>query len=344
MIVSVSGYGQTGSSAVVDLLKEYDEIDCPHENELDILYVPGGILNLDYSLNNITARFFQSDYALTTFKKIIKNSKNKHNTYNVFTNGKFYNLANDYFNKIYDCEWDGTASYDHYFYSKINIFFRYAIVRRLEKIFGTKPFEKLNISYNRKMYFSIHPDNFLNETKTFISSIIKSANFNDNKIKLINQFIPGNFANECFKYINEDCKAIIVRRDPRDVFISCKYIRKTSSGYAPTNVNDFITYYRKMIENKETNNNILYVNFEDLIYKYNETVKSIEDFLNISNHKNTNMYFKPEISVANTKLFNRYNCHDEVSIIEKELKNYLYEFPTTNVDYSIKPFFKHDKL
>lgn len=339
MILSVSGYGGTGSGALLDILKEYEEIDYPHENEFELLYIPGGILNLDYALNYVTPRYHLGDYTLETFYKVINHSKNKYNPFYKFTNGKFNELATNYFNKICLCEWEGISSYDHYFYSKNNIIFRYAIVRRLEKILGKNVCEKLGIHYYRKMYFSIKPERFIEETKKFFDGIINSAGYSLNKIKLVNQLFPANYIEECFKYINDECKVIVTRRDPRDLYLSCKYIYGSKGSFIPANVQEFIIYYRKMVDKEEKNKNIMYLNFEDLIYNYEESLKKIETFLLIKKHDKVKKYFKPELSIANTQLFKRYKeDNKEISIIEKELSEYLYNFPNCEIDYSINPF------
>ena len=74
---------------------------------------------------------------------------------------------------------------------------------------------------------------------------------------------------------------------------------------------------------------VLRIKFEDLIYNYDKELKKIEKFLNFKKeeHINPKSRFNPEISIKNTQLFNKKEYIKEVKIIEKELSNYLYDFP-----------------
>ena len=67
-----------------------------------------------------------------------------------------------------------------------------------------------------------------------------------------------------------------------------------------------------------------------MIYRYEDTLTRIYDFLDVGSvdHIHFKEKFKPEVSINNTQLFKRLNnVENEVKIIEKELPNYLFEFP-----------------
>ena len=77
------------------------------------------------------------------------------------------------------------------------------------------------------------------------------------------------------------------------------------------------------------NENVKYIQFEDLIYKYDYTVNSIEKWLNLksTNHKETKKYFDPQESKKNTKTWLKYtNEKKNIKYIEKQLRNYLYDY------------------
>ena len=81
---------------------------------------------------------------------------------------------------------------------------------------------------------------------------------------------------------------------------------------------------------KECNSSkVLRVKFEDLIYKYDDTLNIIINHLgfNKEDHINRKSRFNPELSIKNTQLCNNIIYKDEIKIIEKELKEYLYDFP-----------------
>ena len=44
-------------------------------------------------------------------------------------------------------------------------------------------------------------------------------------------------------------------------------------------------------------------------------------------HINKKTKFNPDISINNTQLFRNYENQEEMEIIERELKEYLYDFP-----------------
>ena len=73
----------------------------------------------------------------------------------------------------------------------------------------------------------------------------------------------------------------------------------------------------------------MFVQFEDLINNYSETIRNIEGFLGFSEkeHIKQRQIFNPLESIKNTQLYKRYpECNEEIRYIEGELKEYLYEW------------------
>ena len=74
---------------------------------------------------------------------------------------------------------------------------------------------------------------------------------------------------------------------------------------------------------------IMVINFEDLIYEYEDSVKKIAEFagVNMCMHKNPRTKFIPEKSIRNSNLIMQYpEFAEQVRYIEKELQEYLYPF------------------
>jgi len=99
-----------------------------------------------------------------------------------------------------------------------------------------------------------------------------------------------------------------------------------------SDVNEYISWYKslRMHRNHEdlNNENIITINFEELIYEYEDTVIKICDFLNINIQEQTykKKYFDPKISIKNTKLWeSEHNYQNEIKSIEKELSKFLYD-------------------
>lgn len=330
MIVGVCGYGYTGSGAVVDLLKEYEECNVFDDFELSIAYVPDGLKDLEYHLMIQPNRFMSSDVAIRRFiEYVIGRSKGRNNDLQKGSNNTFRKLSLNYIRKITQLEWDGYWNYDFFIGGFIKRNFEFRILQN--KVM--RPIEKrkeIKIYPYRKMYFSIKPNAFYDITKSYMDNLISNFKGYDEKkkINVINQPFPANCPETCFDFFNNP-RAIIVNRDPRDMYIFCKHIMKSSAAWIPTNnVQQFIIYYKKMREIKNDSKDVLLVNFEDLIYNYSNTVCKIENFLDIKEHNKSKQGFDPSISINNTMLFKRFAQYDsDIRVIEKELSEYIYGFP-----------------
>ena len=122
-------------------------------------------------------------------------------------------------------------------------------------------------------------------------------------------------------------KVIVVDRDPRDLYILQKLYWK--DNVFPTDTpSSFIKWFRGTRKNKTINENVLYLNFEDLICNYELTLKKIAAFLQIdlSNHTQKFAFFNPKVSIHNTRLWiNQKDLSSDIEIIEQELQEYCYE-------------------
>lgn len=130
------------------------------------------------------------------------------------------------------------------------------------------------------------------------------------------------------KYFDDRMECFVVNRDPRDVFIFNKYVWTKSGEQVPfpMDVNEFCGYYRRLraIERKVENIHVHTIQFEDLVYKYDEMLAKIEDILQLNDdcHSKKKQMFNPERSINNTQLFMKDKYKKEVEIIEKELSEF----------------------
>lgn len=331
MIVGVCGYGYTGSGAVLDLLKEYSECNVFDDFEFSIAYIPDGLKDLEYHLMIQPNRFMSSDIAVSRFIKYIEGrTRGKNNDLQQGTNGTFKKFSIDYINSIVQMSWRGYWNYDFFVggFLKRNIGFRFfqnRVLRPIERI--TK--KKHCFIPHRNMYFSVAPDDFYRITKEYINNVIKNVvGYDANKsVNVLNQPFPANCPEKCFCFFDNP-KAIIVNRDPRDLFLFCKNVVMSNAAWIPTDkVEDFVVFYRKMREIVGEKKNTMFIDFEDLIYDYDNTVKKIEEFLCICDHTSPQSQFRPAVSVNNTQLFTRTTEYlAEIKYIENELECYLYDF------------------
>lgn len=325
-IIIPMSYMGSGSSAVTDLLREYEGINTENSDfEYVFLHAPNGLFDLEYKLlyNNNAIR---SDEAIKSFRSLMEelynyggwgvaNYKNK-------ISDNFMNVVDNYIDSIVTSKYRGIW----YFYQKPTKI--EWIMRVIKRVLFKKTAKLKQLQLEMSM---ISPEEFYESSRSFILDVIKEISDNEENIVLDQLLLPHNL-NLIDKYNIDGLLPIIISRDPRDVFVLNKYFwepRNQEVPY-PTDVKEFCKYYRMMRENEKTGNILaLRLNFEDLVLNYEETKESIEDFVGIdsSQHRAKFDFFNPAISVNNLQVFNRDDKYkEEVEFIESELSDYLYNF------------------
>ena len=327
MIVSVSGLGYTGSGAVIDLLKEFNDIVVPFEDELTICYMPDGISDLEKVLFSTPVRFMSSDVSFYRFYNVMRQLHKNNQVINKM--GKnFFTIVKEYLDSITEIKWRGHWGFDVHQACFIKRIVDFSFPNRMRRVINKLGFKYNRLNFSREMRYSNSPENFLIETKKFISKLMKLLNVNLNDKVVFNQLFPGDFPEKYFKYFSSS-KVIVVDRDPRDLYILVKHYLGDQAAWIPTsNIHDFIKYYSMLREFEDTDcKNILRLNFEDLLYSYESSVKKICEFLCIKEHAHKNKYFNPEKSIKNTQLFKKHPQYKyEIELIEKKLSGFLYDF------------------
>lgn len=321
MIVSVSGFNCSGSGAVFDLLKEYGDVKCV-ESEVGIMYLPDGIMDLQYHIN-ASASYLNGDAALYRYYNICKKLDiSKRGRY-----GKaFLEATREYLNELIEIEWEGDSCFDglrktgaDYCAWKIKSFISSVVYH----------FTKKSLAFNkRRMFLSYNNDLFWDYTNKYLNKV--GAIFSENKeIVVFDQFISA-YKPE-YNSENINCiKTIVVDRDPRDMYTIGK-VRPITNCYPADDVKKYVEWYRKCHQQDEStrgsSEKVLRIQFEDLVFKYDETIKIIEEFLGLKNHIYCKEIFKPEVSKNNTQIYKRYpQLQEDISYIENELSKELYSF------------------
>lgn len=328
MVVSISGLGCTGSSAVEDLLREYDDMNGGMDDEFTLLYAPDGILDLEHHLVNSPQRFWSSDVAITRFIKFIKNeSRSPRSFYNTITKGKFRELSLDYIHEICQMSWRGFWYVDLFASNELVRTIKFRIVDRFLRQYQDKTKKRVYSFVDRTMYLSVRPDNFYEATKKYLNNLFEAMGYDIKGNIFVNQLFAGNNPQSGMQFF-DDAKAIIVDRDPRDVYVLLKKYQPVVHWYAIETVEEFVDYFRYVREGAGASlENVLYVQFEDLVYSYDEEVSRIEKFLNISQHTRKKQKFCPEKSKNNTQLFlYADDLKSDIAYIEENLQEYLYDF------------------
>lgn len=340
MIIGSCGYGATGSSVLTDLLTEYDGIQVFDNFEFTISYRVDGIEDLEYHLMKQYAKNSSGDYAIKRFLDISKSYKTPF--INKPCDGEtFYRLSKKFIDEITQTTYKGMDTFDVLNGNILRNIFALAS----KKIFMPKLIEKITkkTSYvwpARTMYYSVEPSNFYEAAREYTSNIIESMGGNLNEKVVLDQPFEGNAPEQSFPFF-EDPFAVVIDRDPRDLYLAGKYTKDPNFKFTPKDdVKKFIVYYKMMRKRRSIHKNVLNLNFEDFIYEYDRTVQKVEAFLSLGEHIRKKEVFEPSKSINNTQLI-RLHPEDKKDIqeIENELPEFLYPFERyKSVEFNGRPF------
>ena len=339
MIVSICGFGYSGSGALKDYLSEFKDVNVLRNIEFQLLYFPDGISDLDFHLNCSCNRHYDCDLAIKRFGTLCRKWDAE---YPSIFNGKLYQLALDYTNSLVQVEGLGSWTYDRLgfppeYYDGINeknrkILKRNKILhfcnRCLRKLHLPQFKEKAETPYfaDRPFYISIKPERFMQKTHEFMDNVLDLVGANTGKFVVFDQFTPPGNPALYNKYVPRDIKTIVVSRDPRDLYL---FSRLKNPSFIPhRNVEEFVDWYRytQSPELLVDDESVLRLRFEDLIYEYDKTSNLLKSFLGLEGESDKKK-FNPSVSVVNTKIFERYpEYKEDVKFISENLKDYLYDY------------------
>ena len=341
--IDVSGVGNSGKSAVVDLLREIDGIwTPPFQFEFDIIRIPGGILDLRHNLKEDWSPIRSRDCLLRFMNvagKMGRNGKwwdlvgqfrSTSQHYDRVFGGRFTKLCQEFAESFiigsYKAEWpydDQKLTGKSLFLRKVlrRIGFRKQLLRDVQLVDGT---------------------NFDNKATELLNSLYKPLTTeNETMIILNNAFEPFN------PFAGLDMLAnsfqIVVTRDPRDIYVSGlnrhaanvedqSLFSKDNDGLnksflATDDIALFVQRYR--LYNSKIcqipSDRILKIRFEDLIMDYGTICEKLYKFLEIDHtmHSRKETFFNPDISRKNIGLWKYVTRQKEIRYIENELEEFL---------------------
>lgn len=334
-IIVSTGYMGSGSSAITDLVSEFK--DCQNEfksYEYVLMHSPNGVFDLEDKLllgNNA----IRSDEAIRTFRNHAKKLYDKKfwwvGNYKNIIGEDFMKLTDEYINSLINFNYEGYW----YTHEEVNtkMFFKLLLRKPIKLLTLNKvKFNKV-LKYDDGMKICLPTrEEFYQKSHKYIYELIDVISKGKKNVILDQFLLPFNLY-RVDNYFDDKLKVIVVERDPRDVFILNKYIwpQKQYCVPMPKEVNAFCDYYKRMRESeiKTDSKKVLRVRFENLIYNYDKELERIKKFLNFkdSDHLYKKTRLNPDISIKNTQLFNDKKYKNEIGIIEKKLKKYLYDFP-----------------
>lgn len=322
-IITCASYHGSGSSAISDLLKEFNNCHSCGDYEFRFIQDPYGISDLEFHLVENNHRL-NSGYFLKKFKKKIDflSGNRFFRRYEKYFNNKFKIYSYEYINNLTNLIWQGEWSQE---LTESPLFYVQRVLSKIFQLLTNNKEREINILWKNKLYFSKPKEKFYLYTKNYLDKLFSEINSKKEFI-LLDQLVPPTNINRYLKYFSF-LKVIIVDRDPRDLYILEKLYWK-DNVFPVKNVYDFIEWFKLTREGTDYNNsNILKIKLEDLIFNYEETLKLINCFLNIGleNHQDKRKYFIPEKSIKNTRLWKKHTeLIKDIKIIEDELGEYCY--------------------
>lgn len=344
-IITCASYYGTGSSAVTDLLSEFSNIESMGSSfECRFIQDPHGVSDLEYYLVENNHRH-NSGYAIKMFKKLLRrycgNQFERLENYNGYFGDKFKTASEEYINQLVNEVYTGGWHYDLYDKSNLEILLLKIGTRIYNKFQKSIITNFIDDSYRKrknnlierklakeKTYVTNPGEDFYEITKKYIEDVFFDCLKDKRNFLMVDQLIPPSNTKRYLRYFN-DLKVICVDRDPRDIYILEKVY--WNIGVIPTDVDQFIKWFEVTRAHRDVEqddpNRVLRINFEDLIYDYDQTVSKIMIFLGINsaNHTLYKQCFNPELSIKNTKKWLEHiELKEDILKIEQKLNRYLY--------------------
>ena len=331
MIVGSCGFGGTGSSAIKDLLKEFDNVQVLDRAESMFAFQVDGLQDLEHHVMKQYVRETSGEVAIKRFRDASQYA-NVPFVKKVYLNPKKYKEDTEKFLKsITQTTYRGLQNYDYQNTNWIKSFtilaFKKFVIKYYEKythnIYKWWPMRDISVS--------IKPDNFYQSAREYMHNIIENGGGDFSKIIVLDQPFEGNNPSQSFPFF-EDPYAIVIDRDPRDLYMISSYQWCAEPFLPRRDVEAFCVYYKKQRENidyKQDNERVLRLRLEEMIFDYDEMIKKVYDFLgfNPAKHINKQKYFKPNVSIRGTQLYKKIPGHDsEIKYNEEHLKEYLFDF------------------
>ena len=295
----------SGAGAVYDFLSgRNDSYDPLNGEEYLLPQVPYGIMSLHASCGF----FFSHPSAhlnIVKFKKIAYMLGRKHTKYNPGMGyadnvNAYYKLIDSYVDSLvvsslpYNSHWEWfTAPFFKRIYSRLKI---------------------INKGYAQDKYLPTIGVDFIEKTRELH---LKMFGVHDKKYILLNQAGSGwNPVNSTEYFPNR--KVILVVRDPRDQYCKLKNHKNARS------VSEYIGWYKEMMLRIESVDSdfIKIVRFEEFVERYSVVSDEVCDFLSIDKGLYSN--YDPVASSKNIGIYKGLLDKDELRLIERHLKEYLY--------------------
>ncbi len=313
--IIIMGSGNSGAGALHDYLVSRQDSFSPFNGyEFRLINDPDG---LDWLYNSLYTNFNINNCALSflRFKRYIQRLiKSNYNRKYLLYDDQVNKLTLKFIDNITEINYNGAPLFYLDKFSKLekSIFYikRYLLKKK------TREIDLLN------MRLPVKKEKFLLEAINYINNIFSlSKDYNEEKNIIINQ--GGSFwsPQSSTKYYGSNTYQIIVTRDPKAIFWSMK--RRNSLSYPGNNLNMFVNWYKKIMENvnKEEHKKTIIIKYENFFMNFNKEKEKLCEELNININDPDN--FDLDYTKKNLFKFIKNLSSEEISFINKELKDYI---------------------
>ncbi len=333
-VIIPTGYMESGSSAITDLIREFREYDSSAGSfEYIFLHCPDGLFDLEDKLL-IGNNALRSDEAIHRFEKCMRDLYEQRfwwfGNYKKNLHFDFMEITENYLKELIQYKPSG------YWHMQQRCYVGGLIWMGLRRLFlnmsGGKIRLQLPLKWAQMEISFVGEDEFYEISRKYLNSLFNCLGLKERNLILDQLLLPHNLW-RMEHYFGDNVECFVVERDPRDVFVLNKYVlRNKDEGVPyPLEPNVYCRYYKqlRLAEKMVDNPHVHRFYFEDLVYHYEETVNKIYQILSLksTDHINKFKYFNPEVSIHNTQVFNKIEYQQEVKIIEEGLNEYLYDFP-----------------
>ena len=292
-IISIEGFGATGSSAVIDLVREYRDtvaigtVDpegsqtSPKESkcEIDILRYTGGLYQLERCFDeSLSQNYFWRDAAVKQLLDVI------------------------YFSPFYR-DYPALRPYFHTFVKEI-------LSNKVNAAEGSPINHLMGRYYDASdIYYLKHMavEEYQNLCRKLLNSIFNYFYTGKSDSLILDQlFAACKIETEHFRKYVPNLKQIMVYRDPRDIYCICQ--RLDLSWMPHDTVEHYIEWVRMAYSNFDKgSSSYTTLRFEDLVLDYDKTVSMLENLLNLSpeQHYRPKACFNPDVSIKSVKEWTR---------------------------------------
>lgn len=341
--VAVTGYVGTGSSAIIGLLREFEnfEVSIADPYEHIVFYVPDGLFDLEYKLLHCNDPH-RSDEAINSFinkmKWLSENNFGWFGSYENLYQQRFMNIVYDFVNEISKQghgKWYNQYRKVKFSLAKVPLQLAAKVVyKRPVAVWGRQyVYRKQNETYNA---FPTEKE-FYEAAQKFVSRYLDLTS-DEYKNGIYDHLIWPSQIDKIDRFFPENFKVIHVDRDPRDLYVINKIYWSQPPNFEaapfPIDIDEYCEYMKRLrMFDGGKSEKALKIQFEDLIYKYDETVEKIAGFLNIDINKHIEKFriFDPKKSIKNTQAF---LINDETKkageLIKVKLPELIYDFPYEN--------------